>query len=61
MGRRATFVIEPEVTLGTPEVKISGPLKKTIPSSLQVPSDNRYVVEYVPMDVGKCSHENCQC
>lgn len=56
VGRRATFIIEPEVSLGTPEVKITGPLKKVVHSSIQMPSDNRYLVEYVPVDVGK---SNC--
>jgi len=53
VGRRATFTIEPEGTIGTPEVKISGPLKKSIHSSIQVPSENKYLVEYVPTEVGK--------
>lgn len=46
-------MIEPEVSLGTPEVKITGPLKKVVHSSIQMPSDNRYFVEYVPVDVGE--------
>lgn len=53
VGRRATFMIEPEVSLGTPEVKITGPLKKIVHSSIQMPSENRYLVEYVPVDVGE--------
>ena len=54
IGRRATFIIEPEGRLGQPEVKILGPTKKTVHSSIQIPSENKFLVEYVPVDVGKC-------
>jgi len=52
VGRRATFTIEPEGRLGSPEVKITGPTKAVVHSSIQIPSDNKFLVEYVPTDVG---------
>ena len=56
IGRRATFIIEPEGRLGQPEVKILGPTKKTVHSSIQIPSENKFLVEYVPVDVGKLDY-----
>jgi hypothetical protein len=53
VGRRATFTIEPEGRLGSPEVKITGPTKAVVHSSIQIPSDNKFLVEYVPTDVGE--------
>jgi hypothetical protein len=53
VGKRATFLIEPEGMVGPPDVKVTGPLKKSVHSSIQIPSENKFMVEYVPIDVGK--------
>jgi len=53
VGKRATFLIEPESIIGPPEVRITGPLKKEIHNSIQIPTENKFLVEYVPVDVGE--------
>ncbi|XP_035712922.1 filamin-A isoform X3 [Folsomia candida] len=52
VGKRATFTIEPEGKPGFPEVKVTGPAKNVVHSSIQTPSDNKFLGEYVPLEVG---------
>ncbi len=52
MGQQATFFIEGQFDMGDPEVKIVGPNKRVLASSIRFIGEGHFAVDYSPVLVG---------
>lgn len=53
VGRTASFFIEGDSNLGSPNVQVLSPTRKTLSVDVNNTSSNRHEVNFIPEDVGK--------
>lgn len=54
VGRSASFIIEADSTLGSPDVQVLSPTRKNLRVDLSNLSNNKHQVSFMPDDVGEC-------
>lgn len=53
VGRSATFIIEADSGLGTPDVQVLSPTRKNLRVNVTTLSNNKHQANFTPEDVGK--------
>lgn len=53
VGRLASFVIEADSNMGSPDIQVLSPTRKTVPVDINNLSNNKHEVNFTPEDVGK--------